>query len=259
MQKLDREGPLTLTYQLTEILRERIANFYDPGALLPSEKELVQEFNVSNITVRNALENLVIEGIVTRKRGKGTFVSEKKISSNITRLQSGTQLFQESGMTSHVELLEAVKVKANLPTATQFGLPEGALFNTLTRRRMLDAVPYSLETSYIPQEICPDISDRYQGGSLYEFREKQYGIFMTRSEEIYTAVALHSKQAKLLHQERGAAALLLRGRVYDQNDRLVAVEESLYRSDKFEIVVQANSSLPRPTKLIEPNSGGNYG
>lgn len=101
---------------------------------------------MSNITVRNALENLVIEGIVTRKRGKGTFVSEKKISSNITRLQSGTQLFQESGMTSHVELLEAVKVKANLPTATQFGLPEGALFNTLTRRRMLDAVPYSLET-----------------------------------------------------------------------------------------------------------------
>ena len=78
MKKLEREGPLTLTYQLTEELRKLVMTQYKPGDLFLSDKEIVEKYGVSVITVRNAVENLVSEDLLVRKRGKGTFLTDKK-------------------------------------------------------------------------------------------------------------------------------------------------------------------------------------
>lgn len=251
MQKLDRNAPLTLTYQLTEILRGEIKSSFSAGDMLPTEKELVKIYDVSSITVRNALENLVNEGLVYRKRGKGTFVAEKKISSDVARLQSGTQLFQESGMVSRLVILDQKQIKASSSMAKLLHVEEGTLLNVLTRQRSLEGVPYSLETSIVSQRDYPDIFEHYTGGSLYEYLDKTYGITVTRSPQQYTAIALNSKFAHLLGQPIGSPAILLKGLVYDQNDKLVSYEESVYRSDKFEIWVEANSDHPTTKKLIE--------
>ena len=73
---------------------------------MPPEKDLVVEFDVSVMTVKNAMDNLVKEGLVYRRRGKGTFVAEKKISSETSKLKSATDLFNQYGMKSNVEILD---------------------------------------------------------------------------------------------------------------------------------------------------------
>ncbi len=250
MQKLNKNGPLTLTYQLTEILREQINTIYSPGSLLPTEKELAADYNVSSITVRNALENLVQEELVYRQRGKGTFVIEKKISSNAMRLQSGTQLFQECGMSSYVIILERSDAIANLSLANQLEIQVGEPVHLIVRQRLLENIPYSIETTVVSKQSYPNLFHEYDRGSLYEFLEQQHGICISRSPQRYTAIALDSKQAKILGHAEGSPAILLRGIIFDQNDKLVGYEESIYRHDKFEISVEANSNHLTTKKLI---------
>ena len=145
MKKLEREGPLTLTYQLTEELRKLVMTQYKPGDLFLSDKEIVEKYGVSVITVRNAVENLVSEDLLVRKRGKGTFLTDKKISNNITVLQSGTELFKAMGIESTIELISAEQIKADkvvlsmnataaerpVTPGQEFSLPDGTVLHTV--------------------------------------------------------------------------------------------------------------------------------
>jgi len=241
MIKLERNSPLTLTYQLTEILKKRLDSEYSPGQLFPGEKALMSEFGVSSITVRNALNNLVVEGKINRSPGKGSFVSEKKITSNITHLQSGTSLLNRHFSNSTISIIESGYIGANEYESSIFKLNEGSPLGKLVRLRKVENEPYCIEISVIPKEICPELIEKYKGGSLYGFLRKEFNLRMTYSEEKYAAVALDDDYSSILAQKKGTPAMKLNGHVYDQKNRLVCLEESYYRSDKFEIAVTANS------------------
>lgn len=248
--KLDKNGPLTLTFQLTECIRERITKDYHPGDLLPTEKEMVEEYDVSVITVRNALETLVNEGLIYRQRGKGTFVSEPKISSESSKLTSATELFRQAGRVSNVEVLDFSVETAGLYHAKMLGCHEMDPVYKLVRLRTLDGEPYSHETNYLPVSIFKNLDFFYKNGSLYECMEKNYGVIPSKSEEIYKAILLESPIAKLLHRNRGDAALSLTGKVFDNNGRIISMEESVYRADRFELKVIASANGAESKRII---------
>lgn len=250
MKQLEREGPLTLTYQLTEELRKLVMTQYKPGDLFLSDKEIVANYNVSVITVRNAVENLVSEGLLVRKRGKGTFLTDKKISTNITVLQSGTELFKAKGIDSDIELISADIVEAGRSLSKQFGIKYHTPLYRLVRVRKIDGEPYSIETSYFTTDICRDIVDLYKGNSLYAFLKEQYDICVMKSHETYSAILLDEDCARLLDQKKKCPAFHMDGIVYDQYDRLISIEESIYRADKYEIVVDTNAGQHRATYVI---------
>lgn len=249
--KLDKDSPFTLTYQITEFLRSRILSEYKPGDLLPSEKELIMEFEVSSITVKNALEILVNEGLIYRKRGKGTFVAEKKILSNSERLMSATMLFKLAGRQNQVVIIEKNTFKAGTFYGVLFGIDETDLVFKIGRLRSLDGEAYSHEINYFPLKLFPDIENKYKGGSLYAFLEEYYKIIPTTSEEVYKAINFDIQTAKLLNQTRINAGFQMFGKVFDQYNRLITIEESIYRGDKYELKVFANSNVARSQRLIE--------
>ena len=251
MKKLEREGPLTLTYQLTEELRKLVMTRYKPGDLFLSDKEIVEKYGVSVITVRNAVENLVSEELLVRKRGKGTFLTDKKISNNITVLQSGTELFKAMGIESTIELIAAGETAANRLLSKGFEVSLGTGLYQLVRVRKISGIPYSIETNYFTKEICRDILDLYQGNSLYAFLKETYDICVLKSHETYNAILLDDEQAKLLDQKKRFPAFHMEGRVYDQYDRLISLEECIYRADKYEIVVDTDAGEHRAAHVIE--------
>lgn len=253
--KLDKDGPLTLTYQMTEMLRSRISTQLSPGDRLPTERQLVAEFDVSAITVKNAMDTLVHEGLIHRRRGKGTFVAEKKISSDTRKLTSATELFAQSGHASHVMILECMLLKADAYLSGAFEFPENEPVIRLVRLRSLDGEAYSHEINFLPVKFFPDIDSRYRGGSLYAYMEANYGIIPSRSEETYKVISLDSQLARLMNQDRGSAAFFMFSKVFDQHDRLVSLEESVYRGDKFELKVNANAYSSRGQRIIEADQG----
>lgn len=248
--KLDKNGPLTLTYQVTEILRNRILTECSPGDRLPPEKDLVVEFDVSVMTVKNAMDNLVKEGLVYRRRGKGTFVAEKKISSETSKLKSATDLFNQYGMKSNVEILDFKVEPVGVFHANLLGCPDTELVYKLVRLRMLDDEPFSYETNYLKKSIFPDLERNYTDGSLYACMENKYGVIPSRSEEVYKAVLLGPVMAKALEQDKDDAALAMKSKVFDQYGRLISIEESVYRSDKFELKVVASANQSESERLI---------
>lgn len=245
-----KDGPLTLTYQVTEAIKELIAKNYKPGDLIPTEKEFVKEFDVSTITVRNALDTLVHEGLIYRRRGKGTFVAEKKVSSESYKLTSATELFRNAGWKSEVRILSLVLEDAGDYHSRVLRCKENDSVFRLARLRALDGEPYSEEINFLPASIFPDFDKVYTGGSLYACMEKTYGVIPACSEEIYKAILLDSSSAKNLGCNRGDAALFLTGKVFDGSGRIIGYEESVYRADKFELKVSASANGLKGKRLI---------
>jgi len=100
----DRNKAIPLFYQLQEILHDKIEEgSWQANMRLPSEKELCEMYNVSQITVRKALKQLEIEGIIKRIQGKGTFVEDKKVKDLILQSLSGTFAFSEKGCPRHTD------------------------------------------------------------------------------------------------------------------------------------------------------------
>jgi Transcriptional regulators len=249
--KLDKNGPLTLTYQVTEALRDQIISDYKPGEKIPAEVELVEEFDVSVITIKKALEILVNEGLIYRRRGKGTFVAEKKISSESSKLTSATELFKKSGHCSSIVVLECQIEKTGVYRAKLLGCNEDDQVIRLSRLRSLDSEAYSYEVNYLPLGFFPSLQNSYKSGSLYTFMEEKYNLVPSKSEEVYKAILLDNHTAKLLNQKKGDAAMHMIGKVFDQYGRVISIEESIYRSDKFELKVFADSNISREQHLIE--------
>ncbi len=251
MKKLEREGPLTLTYQLTEELKKLVMTQYKPGDLFLSDKEIAAKYGVSVITVRNAVENLVSQDLLIRKRGKGTFLTDKKISNDITILQSGTELFKSMGIESTIELISAEQIKADHLISKRLQVPVKTELYKLVRVRKIADVPYSMETNYFTTENFKDIIHLYKGNSLYAFLKETYDICIMKSHETYNAVLLDEEQARLLDQKKKSPAFRMEGQVYDQYERLISLEECIYRADKYEIVVDTDAGQHRATYVVE--------
>src|SRR5436309_10426913 len=98
MPTLERSNPLPLYYQLKEVLKEQIhAGHLAPHTSIPSEPELVNSYHVSRATVRQALAELVHEGLLYRQHGKGTFVCEPRVQQTVSELSSFTEETQRRG------------------------------------------------------------------------------------------------------------------------------------------------------------------
>ena len=154
------------------------------------------------------------------------------------------------GIESTIELISAEQIKADHLLSKRFEVPFKTELYKLVRVRKIAGIPYSIETNYFTTETCRDIIHLYQGNSLYAFLKDTYDICVLKSHETYNAVLLDEEHAKLLDQKKKSPAFRMEGRVYDQYDRLISLEESIYRADKYEIVVDTDAGQHRATYVI---------
>lgn len=221
--------------QLKEALAKEIRNgTYQPGDLLPSESLLIKAWSVSRITVRNAIKELIREGLVYSVQGKGTFIAEQKITNNLPNLTSLSSDIRKRGMTpgSRVELIETISASKRI--ASRLHLPPGNQVIHFDRVMMADGIPVAIGYSYVPVSAVAPNQDMFtqenlENKSFYELLTK-IGIVLSRGEQVITASAATEEQARLLEVKIGSP-LIYSERIAFYKNTLVEYTEMYSRPD----------------------------
>lgn len=193
------------------VLADRIADGrYPADAPLPAQRELVEEFDVSLMTVRQAIQALEADGLLETRHGVGTFVRRPAFAYGLTGLRSLSQDLVEQGIELETEVLDARLAVPPAEVGARLGVAEGGRVLAVERLRSTRpaAVPLLLQTSYLPEAIGARIDvEELRGRSLYRLLE-ELGRPVREASETIQAVALTAEQARVLRREPGSPALL---------------------------------------------------
>jgi GntR family transcriptional regulator len=220
--------------QLQEILEGIIASL-EPGALLPSERLLVERYHVARGTVVQAIEALVSRGLVYRVRGSGTFVAEPKFRQPLT-LTSFTEDMRARGMTPGSVVRGQAIVPASEVVARHLALVPGTPVVHLERVRTADGEPMALERTHLPAQRLPGLEDAdLADASLYELLERTWGVRVAEADQWASVVRVTEDEAALLHVSAEQPALLFQRVTRDPAGTPVEYVRSLYRGDRYEV------------------------
>jgi GntR family transcriptional regulator len=244
--------------QLMDILREKIQNAeWLPGDQIPGEQDLCEHYQVSRTVVRQALRELDYEGVITRHKGKGTFISLPKISEGLVQKLTGFyQDMVERGLKPGSKVLHQNINPAGEKVARFLEIEPGINVIDIERLRFINDEPIQLVTTYIPFEICPglasvDLANR----SLYEYLEKECGIYIAKGHRYIEAVLANEREAELLGIERGAPLLMLDSVSYSEDGRPIEYYHALHRGDRsrFEVELVRLGELNHKTVDLSVN------
>lgn len=187
-------------YQVKQYVRSNVENgLWTPGQLVPSETELVKLFGLARGTVRRALKELVAEGIIIQKQGRGTFVAQPKVTQGFTRLSGFSADMRRMGRSPEARVLEVQMVSAAPKIANALRLAEGDRVVQLKRLRLADGEPMNLETVSLPPRLFPNLLEEdLSGQSLYALITEKYKIPIIKTTEYVESIVLDAAQAKLL-------------------------------------------------------------
>jgi len=230
--QIDHKSHLPLHSQVEQILRKLIARAeYKDGKPLPKEVELSNRFGVSRNTIRQATNKLEHEGLITRKKGVGTFATSHGLSTQLSNWHSFTLEMMEKGIAFENTEVKTAWVPAETKLADFFRISRQTRVLQLTRLRAIEGAPVVYFESYFHPRIGLTADEDFQK-PLYQLLEEKFGILVVRSSEhIRAQLAGHVAKKLALH---AADPILVRERfVYDPGDRPVEYNIGFYRADKF--------------------------
>lgn len=244
--RIDRSGPYPLYFQLKQALLHVIdSQGLRPGDRLPTEAEIEDRFGVSRTTIRQALSELVLEGVVERVQGKGTFVSAGKVQ-HVAMLTSFTDNMRAQGYRPSRRVLRQREAPAPAEVSTALGIVEGAQCWHIERLLLADERPMGLAVSWVPMQALsqhPDALARLGEGSLYEvLQSPPLSLVLHRGVETITAGVMDAAVAEFLGAAPGSSALVVRRTTWLPGGRPVEWTRMTFPSDRYEYRVE----LSRP-------------
>ncbi len=237
------EAPLYL--QLKELLRERITSGQlKPGDLLPSERQLQEEFKLSRTTVRLALDDLMKEGFLSRYQGRGTVVAPPKIEQGLQGFYSFTDAMQAKGLVPKSKVISLELEPASAFAQARLELPPGSQVYKLTRLRLASDEPMMFEISYIPHHLAPGLAAAaLESTPLYQLLETEYRVVPYAAKEWFEPVLITAAEAHWLDVPVGSPALLLERLTYDHRLQPIEVCKSIVRGDRCRYFVNLGPKL----------------
>jgi len=226
MTELNHINGIPLYIQIRETLLEEIRQEkVQKGQRLPTEEYLANKFNVSRMTIRQALGELVREGILERRRGLGTFVVSQRMTRHYNRLTSFYEEAIEQGLKpSSITLkLETIPVLEDIAKKLEIKIGDQVYY--IERLRLLNGEPIALHIMHIPYQLFPDLNQRHLEGSLYRYYEDKNKTGVWASQRIEARTATH-EQCRLLKLPRNAPVLYSARITYTKNDVPIEFTES---------------------------------
>lgn len=235
MGTLYRNSPLPRYYQLKEIMRERIRKGeWKPGDLIPSERELSEQYGISRMTARQAITDLVNEGLFYREQGKGTFVSQLKMTQQLIHLTGFTEDIQARGQRPGTKVLSARMTEADETTAERLRIAPGTSVFCLRRLRLADDAPLAVELSHITFKNCQGlVEEDLENNSLYRVLETKYGQPLVEAEQEIEAGLAGKEEAALLHVPVNSAVLFTRRTTYTERNVPLEYAKAVYCGNKY--------------------------
>lgn len=222
--------------QLVDLLSDKIQNEMHPGDALPSERDLAETYGLSRTTVRLAMSELEELGLVTRKHGKGTFVSSvSRDTTDLMGTYSFTDQMRSLGRVPHTEVIDFEEREASKFVAQNMDLRLGEAVFRMRRLRTADGVPMMLERTYMPVKVFDGLTQRMvESKSLYEIVEQDFRMKIKTAEEAFGARAARPDEARLLKIDEDAPVLHLVRTTYNSKNVVIEYTRSVARADMFE-------------------------
>ena len=240
MPTLERSNPLPLYYQLKEVLKQQIhSGHLAPHTAIPSEPELVSSYQVSRATVRQALSELVHEGLLYRQHGKGTFVCEPRIQQTVSELTSFTEEIQRRGQRPGGLLLMSELIRGSEVIRDQLHLLDTEQVLRLERLRTADDIPIAYEVDYLPYPRAERVYQRVKelaNGSLFSLMYAE-GLTPYIAEQHFRADGATLREAELLRIAPDEAGLRLTGTTFDLTGTPLEYTEAFYPSSRYDLQV----------------------
>jgi GntR family transcriptional regulator len=256
-ERINFDSYIPYYIQLMAILREKVQHgIWVPGDQIPGEQELCGLYRISRTVVRQALRELELEGVINRRKGKGTFISMPKINEGLVQKLTGFyQDMVERGLKPVTKVLHQNVTPASEKVANFLKIKPGDQVIDILRLRYIHAEPIQLVTTYIPFEICPalataNLTDR----SLYEFLETECSIQIAKGRRFIEAVLANENEAELLEIERGAPLIMLDSISYSESDQPIEYYHALHRGDRSRFEVELMRVRESDKTTVEPEA-----
>ncbi|HEY7832619.1 MAG TPA: GntR family transcriptional regulator [Ktedonobacterales bacterium] len=232
---IHRNSPIPIYHQLKEILLKQIrTGAWPPGALIPSERELCDTYGISRMTARQAITDLVNEGVCYREQGRGTFVSPSKIHQQLQHLSGFTEDIRARGQLPSTQVLAAAMLPANETTATRLRVPVDTPVFCLERLRLANDQPLAVERTHILFKGCERlVEEDFAHHSLYRTLEASFGVALVEADQELEAGLASAEDAQLLQIAVGSAVLYTRRTTYGERNQPIEYARSVYCGNKY--------------------------
>jgi GntR family transcriptional regulator len=242
-----------------EVTRQRVLELIEQLAVgdpIPPERRLAGELGVSRLTLRAALDELAREGLIVRRRGSGSFVSEPKIAQQIG-LTSFTEDMRRRSMTPGTRLVEMETIHAGARLGRALHVSPGDQVVRVLRLRLADGEPMAVEDLYVTASLIPGLTRAdLENASFYALLRERYGITVARGIQVIEPTVTSQQEASLLGVPLHSPALMFERTTQSDDGRIVEFVRSVYRGDRYRIVTELSppvSGQPEIVRAIDAN------
>ncbi len=241
--QIDKNSPIPMYFQLKQTIKASIENHtFNTGDQLPTELEICDALDVSRPTIRQALQELINEGFITRKKAKGTFVNKPKVDGFFfKKLASFNEEMIALGLKPKTDLMTQKLIKADAIIADALQIEEGEFVLYLERLRYGNENPIVYVKTYVPIKMFPaidqhDFSDHHD--SLYNLFNEHYHhpiSYVDRSVEVANC---SNKLSKMLKCQPNDAVYVITTHAYDDNDVPVEYSKAIYNGELYKFSIR---------------------
>jgi|TARA_B110000977_G_scaffold178850_1_gene236867 GntR family transcriptional regulator len=234
---------LPLYVQIKESLKKDIlGGRYAPYQKMPSESDLMKCFGVSRITVRQALRDLHLEGLIFTSQGKGTFASKPKATQDVKYLQGFAEAMAPKGYEATARLISIRELAPSREVKSKLNLEAKENVVEVVRVRYLNRDPVSVDSSYFPPEIGRKLFSKDISGDIFPLLENDLRIELGRADVSLEARPADATIAKLLGTEAGCPIMWVQRLTHDRQGKPVDFEYLAFRGDTYKYQFQIERS-----------------
>lgn len=238
VDEIDRNSSIPLYEQIKHIIRFQIlSGEYSYGSRLPTEDEYCQQFAVSSITIKRALNDLANAGLVSRRQGSGTIVTRKPVDDRYKLTAGFSEIARRGGRRPSSRVLRIAAVEATPNLLKTFQLPPNADIRFMSFQRLLtsDDRPSAVLTAYVLEEVGERMRRRDLNDiSFYRLYEELLGRKVVRNENTLSPINVSPDLAKLLEVDPGSAHMHIRGVSFMEGGLTVEMSVGVFSGDYFE-------------------------
>lgn len=238
---LNSQNPVPLHIQLKDTIAREIANGKYVEKI-PSERELMERFQVSRATVRESINHLVQEQVLEKVQGKGTFIKQRKtIHDWLDHLHSFTETIKRMGMMPSAQLL---KSDEHVKDPDKEHLLQTNQVVSIARLRKANNIPIAIERHYYGQEIGRQLL-KYDLNELtiYDLLEQQLNIPLVEAEQTIKVVPIEAMDAKKLDIEPNTNVLCVERQIYGLHGEIIELYKSIFHPSYYELKLKTRRQM----------------
>jgi GntR family transcriptional regulator len=235
--EIDKSSVVPLYYQLAEMLKDRIRRGeIKTGQPLPSETELIEKYELSRGTVRQALQLLTQEKLIERFPGKGSFVAQAKLEHDVSKaIGFFTQIAKDAGRRPAAKVLKQEIMRSPDVMAEKLNIPAGEHILSVQRIRYVDGEPWAVESAYFNNPVADLIKNENLSESIYDLIQDKYKMTVLHSNNVISSALADEIISEALGIGLGDPVFSVTRVVYLNNNIPFEYSADVYRGDRISL------------------------